>query len=404
MLFVIIINYQNRRKAITDDWQRRWRAYKDNVKRLPTLTKTLLLASFALGLFFIGSVIYLRIQQKQSAAESFFQESVKQIKQKKDSIEASLIYKNEALAAGELSSAKELLAKLNCAPKEHKNDCDNLTKSLRELTIRIQKITDVNAELLVDWSSVASGAFPQEMIKLKSKLIAVSATSSNLLAYDLLTKETKVISTYPTISGFSEGTVPKENDYALLAFSNRSLLQLNPGDNSVKLLEISYPNENVNIQGNIVYSRYLYSLDTQNNLIYKHDAIKDGFGRGKEWNKDGKSSIKGAVDIAIDGDVFILSDNGQISKFTSGFVQPFSIQGLDPALTNGGKIWTYNDVDNIYVLDPTGKRLIVLTKEGKLVKQITSNQFKKPTAFVIDTPNNVAYVVDGTRLFKVELK
>ena len=46
----------------------------------------------------------------------------------------------------------------------------------------------------------------------------------------------------------------------------------------------------------------------------------------------------------------------------------------------------------------------VLTKEGKLVKQITSNQFKKPTAFVIDTPNNVAYVVDGTRLFKVELK
>ncbi len=403
MLFFIITDYQHRRKIILEDWRRQRRAYRENIKRLPAATKALLAASIIIAMFFAGSVLYLRGREMASAAARVFNDAVQVIKEKKDAMESALIYKNELAALNDLLAAKNILANLRCVTKEQKNICGALTENLNALTIQIRKVTTITPELLIDWGGTFALA-QENLIKINSKLIAFSSATSTLLTYDLLTKISKVVPTTARIKGFNDAAVPKENDYALLLFNNRELLSLNPGDNSVKNIEVSYPNENVNIQSLLVYNRRLYSLDALNNKIYKHDTIKTGFERGREWAQNSGSALDGAGDITIDGDIFVLTKTGGVAKFSAGALQPFSIQGVDPALDGGGKIWTYTDLDYIYVLDGKNKRLLILEKDGRLKRQLTANEFKNPSGLAIDTATNNAYILDDNRLFKINLK
>ena len=101
--------------------------------------------------------------------------------------------------------------------------------------------------------------------------------------------------------------------------------------------------------------------------------------------------------------MFALKNNGEVYKFTGGVKQPFALQGIDPALTGGDKIFTYTDLLRLYILDSAGKRLLVLNKDGKLLKQITSSQFISPTGLVVDEPQSKAYILDSGKLYQISL-
>lgn len=404
MLFFVTINYQNRRKTILDDWQRQWRSYRENLRQLPAITKILLVALIIFGLVFAISLVYLRYEQRKSAAEYLWQDSIKRLKEKTDSAESSLIYKNDTAAISDLAEARNIFSGLSCNGKERLNTCSTLRKQLDDLTARVRRVTVVTPDLVVDWSTAFPGFHPQNIIKINSKLIAYSPVTSTLLVYDLLTKETKIITTLPNINGFTGASVPKENDYALFFYNNQSILKFNPADNSVSTADITYPAPNASVQTGVVYNRRLYTLDSLNNKIYKHDAIKTGFGRGTEWSRDAGESLRGGVNLTIDGDLYVLKNNGQISKLTKGVSQPFITQSLDPTLTTGGNIWTYTDVDQIYVLDSANKRLVILEKDGRLKKQITAVEFKNPTGLTVEVASGAAYILDGGKLYRIGIK
>ena len=106
------------------------------------------------------------------------------------------------------------------------------------------------------------------------------------------------------------------------------------------------------------------------------------------------------VSITIDGDLFVLKQNGEILKFTAGDQQPFNVSGLDPGLDKPIEIWSYTNVKNIYILEPTNKRVVILNKQGKLLQQYTANEWKNPTGMVVDEPNKVIYLLDNEKVYR----
>ena len=174
-------------------------------------------------------------------------------------------------------------------------------------------------------------------------------------------------------------------------------------ENTIKSADISYATENIQIAGLTVYNRRLYTLDTNNNQIYKHDAIKTGFGRGSNWLKEQKD-LSSSVDLTIDGDLFVLKNTGEILKFTAGTSQAFTPQGVEPALTSGNEIQTYTDWQYLYILDGANKRIVMLHKDGRIKQQITAKEWVAPSSMVIDEPNNVGYVLDNNKLYQFSLK
>ncbi len=401
LLFIVTINYKNRRATIIENWRQSWRGFKENIRRLPLTTKLMLFGSIILAIGFIISIAYLRHRQNVLTANLTFNRSLQDLRDRRSSVENALIYKNDELAFAEFETARDLLKKLPCDSSERQPACAEIANQLNNLGIKLLKVLPLNATVLANLPMPASAT--AGLVKIKNKLVAYSPATSTLFVYDIMNGETKTIQTYPSIGGFSEAGVPKENDYVLFLYDTNKLMQLKPNDLSTKLVEISFPTKKSNLSSFVVYNRRLYTLDTQGGTIFRHDPISTGFSQGSEWLKDKNVSVSDGSDLAIDGDLFVAKANGQIARFAKGISQPFSLSGLDPALGVGARIWTYTDIPYLYILDPQNKRLIIFEKNGHLIGQLTSDTLKNPTDMVIDPTNKTVYLLDSGKLLKATL-
>ncbi len=403
LLFFIITNYQNRRHNILAQWVKWWQNLKENAARLPLITKILLSLSIILLLSFGGGVVYLGAKQKNAARAAAYAKAMQDIKTKSDAAESYLVYNDTGSALTSLAEAQKSLKQLPCLSVAEKATCKNLQDKLDAMLMKARKITLVHPQLLVDWNTLAPPAQTNHIFLLNNKLYGFGPANTNIATYDPLTKELKSISPGISVKNFSAVSVPKENDYAVLLYDNKNLAQFNPRDNSWKKIDIDFPNQNTAIANISVYNRRLYSLDTQNNQIYKHDTIKTGFSAGKEWLKNNSADLSAGADLAVDGDMFVLGKNGSIYKFAAGTAEAFTITELDPELKSANEIWTYNDINYIYILDSAEKRIIVLDKTGQLKTQITAAEFTHPTSMIVDELKGVAYVLDGNKVYLITL-
>ncbi len=401
LLFIIVFNYNNRRATIIENWRQSWRGFKENIRHLPLMTKFMLFGSIILALGFIFSIIYLRHRQSVLAADLDFTNSLQDLKDRRSSVENALIYKNDELAFTEFKTARDLLKKLSCDSTGRQPACDEITKQLNDLGTKLRKVLPLNTTVLANFPTLPSAT--NGLVKIKNKLIAYSSATSTLFVYDVMNGDTKTILTYPSISGFSEADVPKENDYILFLYDTNKLMQLKPNDLSTKLVEISFPTKKSTLGSFVIYNRRLYTLDTLTGTIFRHDPISTGFSQGSEWLKDKSVSVSDGTDLGIDGDLFVSKANGEIARFTKGIRQPFSLSGLDPALGAGARIWTYADIPYLYILDPQNKRLIIFEKNGHLIGQLVSDSLKNPTGMVIDPSTKTVYLLDSGKLLKAPL-
>lgn len=398
LLIIVAINYKKRRTVILTEWQRQIKFYKNEIVNLSPLTKIIATAVVVALIVLIGSVFYIRQHQQKLAAEKHNKDIIAQINQKKIDIESALIYKDDIGAINALNEAQNLVSNLSCLPNV--KQCEIINQELAVLADKAKKNYLVQPELLFDYSQNQISL--EKIAKIDNQIFSISSNAPTINLYDSLTRTSKTVKTGYD-SGLTAVAVPKENDYLLFLFNKKELIKYDPSNNSFTKADISYENENPEIKSIMVYNRRLYSLDTANNQIYKHDNIKTGFGVGKNWLKDSTVDLRDGFSLTTDGDLFISKTNGEIIKLTGGNKIPFTISGLYPALTGGGEIWTYTDKVYIYLLDSAQKRLIILEKDGKLKAQITASEWLAPTSVVIDESNKIAFVLDSNKLYRVEL-
>jgi hypothetical protein len=408
LLFFIITNYKNRRHNILTEWARWRRNLKENIARLPLITKVLLNLSIILLLTFSGGIAYIGAKQKKEASAAAYAKAAQNIKLATDEAESSLVYNDNAAALAAIKEAEQILKKLSCFIASEKINCQNLQGRLAKLLIKARKTVIARPQLLADWNNLMSSPNDKSqqinnIFLLNNKIYAFGQKTADVIIYDPLVKESKLFAPGVSVKNFTAVSVPKENDYAVLLYDNKSIVQFKPQNNSWKKVDIDYPNQDVKITDIFVYNRRLYSLDAQNNQIYKHDGIKTGFSTGKEWIQNNTAELNAGIDLTIDGDVFSLSKNGAVYKYTNGAIQPFAISGIDPQLTSANKIFTYNDLNYIYILDTQNKRIVLLDKTGRLKSQITADEFSYPADMIIEEQNAAAYVLDSNKLYQISL-
>lgn len=404
MLVIVATNFKNRRRAILESWNESRRRFLRQLKELPLVTKILALASIVFAVIFFSSVIYLQAEKSRAETDRLYRENLQLIKNKTDAAESAVIYGDENSAKNQAAEAKSLIAAFSCRPVD-KPACDDVNSRLAALALKLRKM-DINApSLVIDWGALGWNGI-EKLVKIDNKLIGFSPNTSTLLVYDIMTKENKAVHPAESaITGYIAGTVPKENDYAaLLASDKKSLSFFDPKTDELRKADISYAVTAPDIRAITVYSRRLYSLDASANQIYRHDSIKNGFGQGKDWLKETNLNIRDAADITIDGDLYVLKTTGEVYKFTQGAEQPVNLENIDPALDSGSEIWTYTDLNNLYILDAKNKRLIIFDKTGKFVRQITAEELAGPTAFVVEEAKGTSFILDSDKVYQVNIK
>jgi hypothetical protein len=151
------------------------------------------------------------------------------------------------------------------------------------------------------------------------------------------------------------------------------------------------------------YFGNFYILDPQANALLRYLPTADGYSAQPEsyFLPDQPVDLTNAVDLAIDGAVYVLFKDGRISKFLGGQQQDFNITGLDLPLNRPVAIYTASDetTQHIYVADAGNYRIVQLTKDGSFVRQ-----FKPRAGEAVTFANLQDVFVDeiGARLFVLD--
>lgn len=158
------------------------------------------------------------------------------------------------------------------------------------------------------------------------------------------------------------------------------------------------------------YSNRVYMLDGDEGQVYKYTykGTMERFGVAEEYIVD-KTDVKGAVDIAIDGTVYVLMANGEILKFYAGEKVDFFINKAPAAkIGNPSRIYTNEKLSDVFVLDGVGRRVFVYGKEtstGDLVykAQYLFDGVSELRDLYVDSATNTLYVMSGGKVFRKQI-
>jgi len=156
------------------------------------------------------------------------------------------------------------------------------------------------------------------------------------------------------------------------------------------------------------YLRFLYVLSPENNQIYKYERLSNRYAAPAEYNVNG--DLTGALDMAIDGNIFILKEEGNIVKLFRGETRPFTVRHLpDGVLEKASKIFKVPD-GNVYILSPASSRVIVVTDgessgEPAYVRQyiLEGDQVGELQDLYVDPEELHLYVLDEKRVYAIDL-
>ncbi len=154
------------------------------------------------------------------------------------------------------------------------------------------------------------------------------------------------------------------------------------------------------------FSGNLYILDPAANQVWRYSPKGDGYPNAPEPYFEQATPVVGkAVDLVIDGSIYIVTGDGQIAKYLGG--QPDTFQVTDMPVPLAQLLAAAVDVNqtnsSLYLAVPGG--LVQLRPDGKFVRQFraTGNAFDAIEDVLVDEPNGRVFVISRGVLYTAVL-
>ena len=394
-VFLLITNHGGQRKTVVDGVKDVICEKNVYIKTLPTISKVLFFLCLISVTIFLLSITFIKHQERIITTKQQHKQLEQAITDKYTAAQASLIYNNEEKALTLLDESTALFAQL---PKNTKAEVhiQELQNNITTLLGTLQKITQITPETLFSISEAHPSAQTNHLEKIGETLIVSGADTT----YYTLNPNQDIEKKQTTATkNILSGTTPKEADRVIFISEDNTLSTYTNEDQGLTAQDISFPKLTATIADISIYNRKLYSLDTAESQIYKHSETQTGYDKGMEWIKD-TVDLSQATSLTIDGSIYVLKETGEIIKLVRGRQEPFTIKNLSPPLTHGTQIWTYNEVQHIFILDTVGKRVIMADKEGDVITQFMSESFANPTSMVVDYEQKSVYVLDTNTVYR----
>ena len=269
----------------------------------------------------------------------------------------------EAVASVEPSRAITLLTKAKGIVESRMTGLDKSSQEYNELSSLLAKIQSQLDKL--------EGGTPVELEEFFSDPefsdVVVTGHGDNLFA----ASGTKTVRLSGSGKVEEEGKVSSEID-AMYAVDNALYVLNSSGVEKIDINSLSGTN--------VINKKGIDVAAFGNNayLLTGDDIVRSSGGS----YFSGSSPLSQASSLSIDGAVYVLEDLS-IQKFLKGAETEFNLEGLVTPFGNKAKLYTSPELEELYVLDPENKRIVVLEKEGRYETQYKSDTFLDATSFVV---------------------
>ena len=184
---------------------------------------------------------------------------------------------------------------------------------------------------------------------------------------------------------------------SIFEFQNRIILFSKPN----KLLELKNNQiseikqiEKNNVDNLTPYLANIYFTSGQEIIKYNLDSYNN-------WLKSPLKQPADIISMSVDGHIWILQQGNQISKYYLGEHLADINFDIFPSSKNFIQILTSSQTDYLFVLDSSHNRIIVLDKNGKLVKQIWSEKFNDLKQIQIS--DNKLYILNSNTIYETTI-
>ncbi len=374
-------------------------------KNLSLPRKILLVVAVVAIFVFAQTIVYKGKNQESAQTKTQYEQNIVSAEGKINEAKADLLMNNDKAARQKLNEARDLLSQVPTDDKiyEEKNGAE-IAQNLQEQLDKINKVEKISGPMEVaDFSQINSQLAVGSIFLIGDNFYAFDANNASVYSSALANKQAKVV-----LSNQEKVLRTQTKDSAatvLSLFNDGSYGQFNPVLEKYSPVTVEAANQDQEIAALVVYGPRLYALDKKNNQIFKHQKSGDVYETGTAWLSNSELNLNDAVSLAIDGSLYLLKSNGELNKYYGGVKdKDFALASFDPQLTAAQKVFTDENSQNVYILDAANQRLIAVNKNGELARQYTADEFTDLKDMVVDEINKKAYLLNGTKIYQVDLK
>jgi hypothetical protein len=362
---------------------------KHMIKKLFSLNKfsiSILVVIVILGAVITASIIWANIAKEQRQIEEQFTANIEVIKERINNAQVSLIYKNESESLNHILEADKLVMEL-------RDDQELFSTQKNAL---IEEISGIKNKLLKIEKSV-----PQLVTELLQDNLNLNISSYTKLGENNYSSSDNSIYKGTESIGQTQSTISK------LIADDEELFALTADNSIYKVVDNSLTNIQATINVSEItdaglYNGNIYALNFPAKTINKYAGTDSGFRDKVSWLKDaGGFDLSQATSLAIDGNIWVLFNDGRIAKYFSGVKEEFNTPTIEPKLDNPTQIFTALDYNNLYILN--NKRVVIMSNTGNFIKQLTFDTLEHNiTNIFVDEQNSTIYLTSANKLYQTK--
>lgn len=366
---------------------------KKKAFNLHQFSKFILITTVLLIIIFTVSLMWINNNKKVEAIREAYLNQIKEIEDTINNANIRLIYKNDKESLVLINQASLLLANLPKSTPEEIENYDNLNT---QITTQKNKLLHLERKIPQLVTEIISQGVPsdiQTITRLKNGTLAIGANNT---VYIINPTDKKIIKELKSdISNIVFSSTEDEN--TIFTSGQNSVLGLE--DEKLESRTIDWGN--IQIKDLYLYNSHIYALDADQEQIFKYRNNGSGYNTKQAWiTNKGNISLKNAVDLTIDGNIFVLTNQGTIYKFYAGDLTETIQVKIEPALNNPTQIVKKLDYNYIYILDPDSKRILILSQRGELIKQLLFDSLDQSIkSFEVDESSKSIWISSGNKLY-----
>jgi len=151
------------------------------------------------------------------------------------------------------------------------------------------------------------------------------------------------------------------------------------------------------------YYGYIYTIS--GDILTRNSIKEDGSLDGILWGQN--QDFRNAKSMAIAYDIYIIKENGELVSYSNGLKTDFEVSGLEEPFKNPVKVVTNIDFSNIYVADAGKSRIVVVNKEGELIKQFKNDDdslWRDIRSISVTADEKKIFVLDSNKIYKLNIE
>ncbi|MBU0647980.1 hypothetical protein KJ855_02265 [Patescibacteria group bacterium] len=360
-------------------------------------------AIIGLIIIFAVSITYIRnkqnIDNKKSAVESILNEAESLSNQ----AENAMIVGDRANAKQNYDQSLELLMEIESSPYF----TENILALINEINSKLDEVDNISRIDINSPLSDLSQISEKEFLSLNRIDENLYSFSDNIAAINISSGKITNITGFDIVN-FVDST-PSDENSSIIYYHNGQMQKFDPEGNTLQdlsTLDTAWkPATSI-----ATYYNNIYLLTPMENMIFKYSTLGGvNYSSAENYiNNAGALDLGDTTSFTIDGSIFALKQDGSVIKFLRGDASEYKLSGIPgpySTLSNPTQIFTNEDLDFIYILDPENKRILEFNKEsGEYTQQIVGEELDHIDGFVVNEKIRTVYILADNKIFTSNLK